>query len=228
MNFPSVSAKAFTAMQNLNINELAECSQREIRPLLPSLVRMSLLSSMDGHNSHSAESRKQILSILVGIEIVNNIVSLLQVNYHELEIDVRKEQLLRQKLGSTAPPVYLQEQGQVSGVTTYFERADVTKKVRVVLSEIFYIQAVQNEQSLIAANTARSNDNVIKESDLFDNEIYHEEIADIICIALAELPSLFTIQDVVETLLFVNNGTNIICWVVANMPDCFKEGMYNT
>lgn len=227
MNFPSVSAKAFTAMQNLNISDLSECTQREIRPLLPSLVRMSLLSPMDSHSSHSTDSKKQILSILVGIEIVNNIVSLLQVNYHELEIDVRKEQLLRQKLGPTSPPVYLQEQGQVSGVTTYFERADVTKKVRVVLSELFYIQAVvQTEQSLLAAGAGRgNNDNVIKESDLFDNEIYHEEIADIICIALAELPSLFTIQDVVETLLFVNNGTNIICWVVANMPDCFKEGI---
>lgn len=67
------------------------------------------------------------------------------------------------------------------------------------------------------------NDNIIKQSELFDNEIYLEEITDIICIALAELPSLFNIQEVIETLLYVNNGSAIICCVVANMPDCFKE-----
>lgn len=94
MNLPVVSAKAFTAMQNLNIAELTECSPGEIRPLLPSLVRMSLLSPMDGLKS-GVDSRKQILSLLVGIEVVNNIVALLQVNYHELEIDVKKEQQLR-------------------------------------------------------------------------------------------------------------------------------------
>lgn len=94
MNFPSVSGKAFTAMQNLNINELARCTHKEIRPLLPCLVRMSLLSPLD-NTKVSAESRKEILSILVGIEVVNSIVSLLQVNYHELEVDVKKEQQLR-------------------------------------------------------------------------------------------------------------------------------------
>lgn len=94
MNLSSVSAKAFIEMQNLNIAELAQCTPNEIRPLLPSLVRMSLLSPLDRTKS-GVESRKQILSLLVGIEVVNNIVSLLQVDYHELETDVKKEQQLR-------------------------------------------------------------------------------------------------------------------------------------
>lgn len=63
----------------------------------------------------------------------------------------------------------------------------------------------------------------MKSSELFDNEIYLEEIADIISIALAELPSLLQIHEIVEILLYVNQGGNIICWIVANMPDCFKE-----
>lgn len=95
MNLPAVSARAFTAMQNLNIFELANCTEREIRPLLPSLVRMSLLSPFDATTNSAVDQRKQILSVLVGIEVVNNIVSLLQVDYHELEIDVKKEQQLR-------------------------------------------------------------------------------------------------------------------------------------
>lgn len=64
---------------------------------------------------------------------------------------------------------------------------------------------------------------IIKSSELFDNEIYLEEIADIVCIALAELPSLLQIHELVEILLYVNKGSTIICWIIANMPDCFKE-----
>ncbi|KAG4078401.1 hypothetical protein HA402_013112 [Bradysia odoriphaga] len=221
MNVSVVSAKAFTAMQNLNITELSECSPSEIRPLLPSLVRMSLLSPMDCMKS-GVDSRKQILSLLVGIEVVNNIVSLLQVDYHELEIDVKKEQQLRQKIGN-ANQDSAQFHGLQNGVALGFERADVTRRVRIVLSELFYIQSQIFEQNQLATVRGNSNENVVKQSELFDNEIYLEEITDIICIALAELPSLFNIQEVVETLLYVNSGSSIICSVVANMPDCFKE-----
>lgn len=113
-----------------------------------------------------------------------------------------------------------------NGVALGFERASVNQKVRIVLSELFYIQSQIFEQNqLVLARGAGSpaNENIVKQSELFDNEIYLEEITDIICIALAELPSLFNIQEVIETLLYVNNGSIIICWVVANMPDCFKE-----
>jgi len=65
----------------------------------------------------------------------------------------------------------------------------------------------------------------MKQSDLFDNKVYVEEICDVICIALAELPAVLNIQDVVETLLHVKHGPEIICGVVANSPDCFREGM---
>lgn len=221
MNITPVSARAFTAMQNLNIGELKNCDLTEIRPLLPSLVRMSLLAPLDKTKS-TTDTRKQILSLLVSLEEVNNIVSLLQVDYHELEIDVRKEQQLRQKIGNSNQDS-AQFHGLQNGVALAFERADVTRKVRIVLSELFYIQSQiieQNQQGIIRG----PNENIIKQSELFDNEIYLEEITDIICIALAELPSLFNIQEVIETLLYVNNGGTIICWVVANMPDCFKEG----
>uniref|UniRef100_U5ETJ7 Integrator complex subunit 2 n=1 Tax=Corethrella appendiculata TaxID=1370023 RepID=U5ETJ7_9DIPT len=222
MNFAIVNSKAFTAMQNLNIKELAECTEREIRPLLPCLVRMSLLSPLDATKTWM-DSRKQILSLLVGIEVVNNIVSLLQVNYHELEVDVKKEQMLRQKIGYM-PQDSAQFHSLQNGIVLGFERADVTRKVRVVLSELFYIQSQITEQNQQANSGQKSaNEIVIKKSELFDDEIYLEEIADIICIALAELPSVLNIIEVIETLLYVNNGSQVICWVVANMPDCFKE-----
>lgn len=222
MNISAVSARAFTAMQNLNVADLKNCSITEIRPLLPCLVRMSLLSPLDNTQS-TIETRKLILSLLVSLEEVNNIVSLLQVDYHELETDVRKEQQLRQKIGGNSKQDSAQFHNLQNGVALGFERADVTRKVRIVLSELFYIQSQiieQNQQGVLRG----PNEHIVKQSELFDNEIYSEEITDIICIALAELPSLFNIQEVIETLLYVNNGSTIICWVVANMPDCFKEG----
>lgn len=67
----------------------------------------------------------------------------------------------------------------------------------------------------------------MKQSDLFDNGVYLEEVCDVLCIALAELPFLLTVQDVVETLLHVKFGPAIICWVLANAPDYFREGIMN-
>lgn len=94
MNIPPVSARAFAAMQNLNISELAECDTSELRPLLPSLVRMTILPPLDNTKT-TIESRKQLLALLAPIEVVNNIISLLQIDHQELEIDIRKEQQLR-------------------------------------------------------------------------------------------------------------------------------------
>ncbi|XP_055614252.1 integrator complex subunit 2, partial [Uranotaenia lowii] len=221
MSFGPVTPRAFAAIQNLNISELAQCSSSEIRPLLPCLVRMSLLPPLDGTKTW-LDARKHLLSILVGIEVVNNIVSLLQVSFHDLEVDVKKEQQIRQKLGYNAQDS-AQFHSLPNGIVMGFERADIVSKVRVVLSELFYIQAQIMEQNSQAAAQKSTNDIVIKKSELFDNDIYMEEITDIICIALAELPSLLNILEVVDTLLYVNNGSRIICWVVANMPDCFRE-----
>jgi integrator complex subunit 2 len=102
-----------------------------------------------------------------------------------------------------------------NGVILGFERADATRKIRIVLSELFYIQSQICEQSQHRSE--------ILNSELFDNEIYLEEIADIVCLTLAELPSIFQIHELIEILLYVNNGKKIICWIIANMPDCYKE-----
>lgn len=69
-------------------------------------------------------------------------------------------------------------------------------------------------------------DYTIKPSELFDNDVYLEEITDVICISLAEIPNLLNICDVVEVLLYVNKGPSIISWVVANQPDMLQEGKH--
>lgn len=94
-----VTARAFKSVQNLNISELLKCPEKEIRPFLLSMVRSSLLLTMNDSNFDEnrewLDIRKDLLLILVGSEIVNNIVALLQVNYNELESDIKKEQQLR-------------------------------------------------------------------------------------------------------------------------------------
>lgn len=50
-----------------------------------------------------------------------------------------------------------------------------------------------------------------------------EETTDIICIALAELPSVVTVQELVDALSYVNNGPAMNCWIVADVPDSYKE-----
>lgn len=97
-----VTARAFNALQNLDISELISkevdppYTEIEIRPFLSSFVRSSILDSGNFDKTREwFEVRKQILLILVESEIVNNIVALLQVNYNELEVDIKKEQQLR-------------------------------------------------------------------------------------------------------------------------------------
>lgn len=85
------------------------------------------------------------------------------------------------------------------------------------------------QAQLAEYNQSKNNTNgeaPVKPSELFDNEVYLEEITDVICISLAELPNLLNICDIVEVLLHVNKGPIIISWVVANMPDTLLDGKY--
>lgn len=90
----TVSPKVFKALQTVDIKELSTFSSKDIRPILPCLVRMSLISPLDS-TKECAEGRKEILTLLSGIEWVNTIVALLSIDFHGLELDVKKEQMLR-------------------------------------------------------------------------------------------------------------------------------------
>lgn len=63
-----------------------------------------------------------------------------------------------------------------------------------------------------------------KSSELLDQEIYFDEVADVLCVVLAELPVLLPIADVAEALLRTQFGPVFITRMVANMPDTFYEG----
>lgn len=90
----TVSSKVFSAIQKVDVDELMKLTEQEIRPVLPCLVRTSLISPMDQSSAWTVK-RKAILKILSGIELVNSIVALLAIDFHSLEVDVKKEQQLR-------------------------------------------------------------------------------------------------------------------------------------
>ena len=89
-----VSPRVFLALQNLDVEKLLECSEEEIRPIMPCLARMSLISPLD-QSQECVSSRRTVFRILSGLELVNSLVGLLSTDFHALEVDVKKEQLLR-------------------------------------------------------------------------------------------------------------------------------------
>nr|XP_006823115.1 PREDICTED: integrator complex subunit 2-like [Saccoglossus kowalevskii] len=64
---------------------------------------------------------------------------------------------------------------------------------------------------------------IARNSELFENEVYLEEVSDVLCIAQAELPSLLPVSQVAEALLRVKFGAWLLCRLVANVPDSFNE-----
>lgn len=207
-----VKCEVFHAMQNVDVAALNKLPEKDLRPVLPCLVRMALCKPLDESESWSA-SKKEVLKILSGIEVVNSIVALLSIDFHALEQDVNKEQQLRTKLGGNQSESILISQLQ-NGVALEFERSDPPRRLRLLLSELLFVSSQMRESKTEFYQ---------KRSEMFESLVYLEEVADVLCIAQAELPSLLPITEVAETLLHVPNGGWMLCRLVANSPDCYKE-----
>ncbi|KAM9456268.1 integrator complex subunit 2 [Clarias gariepinus] len=207
-----VSPYAFEAIQKVDVMRLAGLSDPELRLLLPCLVRMALCAPADQSNAW-AQDKKQILRLLAGVEAVNSIVALLSVDFHALEQDARKEQQLRHKAGGSNSESILVSQLQ-HGLALEFEHSDPLRRLRLVLSELLAIM------HKVADPTREF---FLMSSELFESPVYLEEVADVLCILQAELPSLLPVVDVAEALLHVRNGEWFLCLLVANVPDSFNE-----
>ncbi|CAK8692806.1 unnamed protein product [Clavelina lepadiformis] len=209
-----ITPHVFKLMNNLKIMGLLSLQQQQVRPLLPSLVRMSLCSSLDT-SAEWQEKRKYLLQLLSGIDAVNDIIALLSVDFHDLEEDARKEQQTRMKLGtanSTEGSIAASVKRQ--GIVLEFERSEPSRRFRIVLSELLPIlmQLDSNESHVLTA---------VVESELFSCDAYLQDVSDVLCILCAELPSLLKLTLVAETLLYFPNGTSILCKLVANNPESF-------
>ena len=90
----SVLPETFNGIHNVDIDRLSALPESALRPILPCLVRMSLCAPLDSSARWTLE-RKKILKCLSGVEVVNNLVGLLSIDFHELEQDARKELQMR-------------------------------------------------------------------------------------------------------------------------------------
>ena len=132
------SPRAFRAIRSASVTELSKLSEKELRPLLPCLVRTALCSPVDASPKWT-ESRKVVQRLLSGLEVVNNIVALLSVDFSLLEQDALKEQQLRKKAGggANAPSVLVESLDH--GMALEFERSEPSRRLRLILSEILRI-----------------------------------------------------------------------------------------
>jgi len=140
-----VLPKVFSAISVVDVDTILGCTDAELRPVLSCLVRMSLIAPMD-HSTTCLQGRTAVLQVLSRIELVNSIVALLSIDFHSLELDVKKEQQLKQKLGGSPGESIL-----ISNITTgpalEFERSDPTRKLRLVLSELMTIMVKEDGQA---------------------------------------------------------------------------------
>lgn len=204
-----VTTRAFLTLQRVDVDALVTFPEWELRPLLPCLVRMALCSPLDLRPEWTLK-KETILRVLSGIESVNAIVALLSIDFHLLEIDVRKEQLLRNKAGPSAESVLVSSFS--NAISLEFERSDAARRLRLVLSQLIMLMGSSRPD---------------KCSDLFSMDIYVDEVADVLCIAHAELPGILNVTDMAEALLGVRNGPAFITRVVSNSPESFLEVAYH-
>ncbi|KAL9980911.1 hypothetical protein ACROYT_G009553 [Oculina patagonica] len=205
------SARAFQAIRSVSVSELSSLRDEELRPLLPCLVRMALCSPVD-ESAKWTEARKEVQKLLSGLEVVNSIVALLSVDFSLLEQDAMKEQQLRRKVGGSSTSSVLVESLQ-NGLALEFERSEPSRRLRLVLSELLRIMSqVDVREEFIP-----------EKCELFESEVYLEEVSDVICIAQAELPSLLSLNQLAEALLRVKHGPWLLCQLVANAPDSFEQ-----
>ena len=87
MEPPKVSSRVFKAVQTVDVEALSQVPDLELRPVLASLVRMSLIASLD-KSSACYEGRTAVLRILSRVELVNNLVALLSIG--KISIFIKK------------------------------------------------------------------------------------------------------------------------------------------
>lgn len=138
-----VNPVVFKAVQNVDMEKLAKCSEGNIRPVLPCLVRMGLISPLD--TSRACTNMKvNILTVVSGMELVNSIVALLSIDFHKLEIEVKKEQQLRQKGNSSQNDSILIGNLSNTSMALEYERSDMTRRLSILLGKQSLFKKVVN------------------------------------------------------------------------------------
>lgn len=210
-NYPS--EHLFRFVRNVCVSKLEKLGEHEVRVILPSLVRMSQCQSID-ESSHWQEAKKEIQKVLCGLEVVNSVVALLSVDFGCLRQDCLKEKQMQGKLEGSANSHSALVESIKGGLALEFERSESSRRLRLVLRELLRIMNKATENKAFTCYESCA---------LFECDVYLHNVCDVLCIAQAELPGIFPVDQMVKALLRVPNGPWFICNLVANAPDYFEQ-----
>ncbi|XP_046919631.2 integrator complex subunit 2 [Dermatophagoides farinae] len=231
--FSIPSSKCFDLIQTLNFDQLDQLSSRDIRYILPCLVRMCHCDTIDSSRKW-LENRRKLKRILTTFPEANDIRQVLDIDYVQLESEVKKDLQLRLKSPSQPQPyeTYLlssvfqlfkisNADNAEHSLIKIFEHNDqkLLIRMKLVLNELLTLFIYFKNQSY-QLNQLHSGPVA---SELFDTDIYLDEIVDLIYFAISEMPSTFQLFEIVETLLIVKNGLPLVVRLVANFPESFHE-----
>ena len=210
-----VTPKAFSAIHKINTHELQSLSNEEIRPLLPCLARIAFRYKFEVSPITEIE-RDTILEIIKKHEDINSIISLLSYDFQAMELDLRKE--LEQRVVIRSNLTDLRSSiNENTIISLDFSRNENFCRHRLIINEL-----LQMQQLTMLISTAQLKETFYK-SELFELDVYINEISDVICCAMFELPDTLRLLDIVEALLYVRMGPRLICRIAANFSEHFEE-----
>lgn len=233
MSIPST--KCFDLIQTLNFDQLDQLSTKDLRYILPCLVRMCHCDTIDSSRKW-LDNRRKLKRILITFSEANDLRQILSIDYVQLESEVKKDLQLRLKSSNQPQPheTYLLSSifktFNLSTNDSYnnnehylikiFEQNNQNQLIRMklILNELLTLIIYLKNQSYQLMNVQCP-----VQSELFDQDIYLDEIVDLLYFAISEMPNTLQLFEIVETLLLVKNGQQIIVRLVGNFSESFHE-----
>ncbi|EDV29323.1 uncharacterized protein TRIADDRAFT_18353 [Trichoplax adhaerens] len=206
-------SKLLTIVRTFDASQIQDLKEKEIRIILPCLVRY-VFQSVNDHSQRN--TRKSILACILQYQVCNSIeYCLTSSNFLVLNEEAGRELEIRKKLAHRESESYM----PYHNIELEFERSEGFNRCRLVLNET--IRLIYNVSTLDRLSKFPSS--AIAGDNLIDHCQFLDEIVDVICILVAEMPSALPINEVIEALLMIENGSEVICRLIVNLPYLFDQ-----
>ena len=205
----------FLALSFGELHKLSGFPASDLRPFLPFLSSYLQLELSGDNEEEQDAASLQVARALVDLPAASQVLSYASANFQLLEEDARKEQRVLQKAvsdGARASTGSVLAQSVENGLCLEFERGDVERRFRLLLSEVLYLMVQQSEGKHVEA------------SELLDCSALKWELSDMLCVAVGQMPGLLPVVPVAEAMLHCSEGTHMIVQLVANHPSYYQQG----
>jgi hypothetical protein len=199
MTMMIASPQVFAAIRDGSlINRLNEFStNNQLRPFLPILVR----TCVNNIACSSTSKNTALLSSLLSFPQANRLVQLMNIDFKQLDTDLKEMQLVSHKNRPT-----------IDESTINFEMASSAEKHKLICGHLLCSSQL-NDRRLTK----------LRKFEPFDNAHYVEESCWLICITATKLPILMPLTLIAETLIAYDHGPYMIAAIVANFPDALQS-----